>query len=362
MPKKPLTGSKRKLSVFSTKSFSKTNVFTNDSNNNSSTSKSNLVKAGGDVLRKKARTKAPASVFRKELPERAKRGKTNRYDDSKLFKPAAGRSYVPRNPNVVVPERNVRKYLATDFVKSVMEIQRKRAGMNNNNTIAILDHALGSGHMTDEDMAMIDALQRGDYGLEDKGISRNHKLADSSVRALVLAIADRFIAEPKNVKTWRPLVLEWISAMTTGTDADENEILSHILAVAETGRHGGTKYDAVDHFHFAVGKLSFSPTNMHMGDSQENTDILHGSDFGRSSDGRETPFSMGIKEATEQLAFHNFIHEDLIKSVLQPSVMKATNEVLSSMTSHVFNNNNNNNNNNDNNNYSPRSPLFGAGD
>jgi hypothetical protein len=159
--------------------------------------------------------------------------------------------------------------------------------------------------------------------LSDAEVSRNHRLADSSIHAIIATCFQTLANQPtgKRNATQLKAFQDWTQIM--GNGAAYQDMLNALAA-------HDSNMPAVGHLQNAYTKLSVNTTNVRLADSEFNERISNAADWGMTPSGGLTPISALIKPATLHLATVGLIPNDLAVAATSQAVDKATGQVMSS--------------------------------
>lgn len=158
--------------------------------------------------------------------------------------------------------------------------------------------------------------------LTEKGISRNHKLADSSIRAIMVGLWWRLKNKPFK-QTEEKIVLNFFKAMLE--DPKDAKV---VLGWLQEAVDESTVYKAVGPLSKGIKELSISYKNLRFGDAELNERILFAFDPNVYSDGSATPLGETILSAGKKLA--RILPPKVVDNAFTQAVDKTTGEDLTS--------------------------------
>jgi hypothetical protein len=246
---------------------------------------------------------------------------------------AANWFYKPQpNPDYNIPQRAMESIFEEHkndqlFVK--VSSLTSRTDFPSNHTQGMIDF-LGhrdEKYLTVEDMVMIEEPSR---SLKQEGISRNHKLADSSIRAIVVGIW-AFLKDHKTKGTKPTMndlgLLEDFFEALQPDDADPRDILKYLDDATEET----SPYKIIRYLSSGIEKLSIDYKNLRFGNATTNEEVVYSFDPNVHADGSLTPLSERILNAGKRLA--GILPKQAIESAFTMATSKTTGKpVTSSLT------------------------------
>jgi len=164
--------------------------------------------------------------------------------------------------------------------------------------------------------------------LKTNGISRNHKLADSSIRAIVAGIFSEGIKNTFHVQTAQDALKRFFKSLV-GDNAKVDQIATALGAVIDKRRSDKETKRIASDLEPIVTALSLGKNNVRFGDADKNELILHKFDpniFGTSY----TPRSDEIRASLGNLATVVPGLGTVIGAALEQLTSKPTGEKISS--------------------------------
>ncbi len=242
-------------------------------------------------------------------------GKTYSISKSKLHD-------YPKSPLDVVSELH-------DVLERIIG-QRHRGGMGPNITKMMIESK--QTHETNPYQSMVANFQtNGTYlNMTTNNIARCHKLADSSIFAIVLNAAYRAASNPLTIKQKQS-----VHILADALGGDGTGLIQYIEAIAKCLKDGDEN-QARQLVNMSTAEYSFTDNNLRFGYSDVNTVILYGFDPNEDSfGGTITPKSKAIKEGVEALANSGVIDVDVATSTTGRVNAKGSTNKLSSSFSNM---------------------------
>jgi hypothetical protein len=159
--------------------------------------------------------------------------------------------------------------------------------------------------------------------LSEAGVARDHRLADSSIQAIVAISFQTLAAQPATGRSAVQLKAfqDWAQVLGNGTAYQD---LLNALAARDAGKPFEGFLQEI------VNKLSVNGTNVRFGDAERNERASNAADWGMTSGGGLTPLSALIKPATLNLAAVGLIPNQLAIAATTQATDKATGQPISS--------------------------------
>lgn len=237
-----------------------------------------------------------------------------------------------RNPDWTYPDKPVSK--AAQEVQDEYAARRKRPLMANSLTAEMVTNVKKrpKKYRTDEDKAMIATPGQ---SLLTAGISRNHKIADSSVTAICLQLVRRLGTSGAPTAGQQKAIKRFIAAFSSDP-AVRGTVYAQLTAAGATMHGGGLALDDASvgpAAHAAAATLSLGDKNLRFGAAAPNEEISYAADYNRTSSGDETPQSEELHEAVLGLATAKLIPQSMAAAATTPAFETLTKALMSSSRS-----------------------------
>lgn len=159
--------------------------------------------------------------------------------------------------------------------------------------------------------------------LSEAGVARDHRLADSSIQAIVAVSFKTLATQPATGRNTVQLKAFQDWAQVLGNGSAYQDLLNALAA-----RDAGKPFEG--HLQEIVNKLSVNGTNVRFGDAELNERASNAADWGMTSGGGLTPLSALIKPATLNLAAVGLIPNNLAIAATTQATDKASGKPISS--------------------------------